>query len=86
MYHMLSLPLLRSPDRANYSQVGRPAPTPADDFAREIISKVALPTYAPVYFVGGSRSLMIKILFYLPTWMRMWLIGRMFQLNRVGRA
>lgn len=72
--------------RAVYSQVGRPAPTPADVFAREVIRKCAVPRSPPAYLMAGSRSLIIRLLFYLPVWVRGWLFGLMFGLGRIGKG
>ncbi|CAO1619134.1 unnamed protein product [Parajaminaea phylloscopi] len=85
--------------RAVYSQVGRPSPTPTAVFANQVVSECADPRrrpwflswifgprQPPRYLVAGSRSSIIKILFYLPVWLRQLFIGRLFQISRIGKG
>lgn len=84
--------------RAVYSQKVRPAPTPAAVLAHEIVTKCADtrrswlvswflgPRQPPRYLLAGSRSGFIRILFYLPVWLRQIFVGRLFGMSRVGKG
>lgn len=71
--------------RAVYSQTGKPAPTPTDVFAREVVSKCTVKRPS-AYLTTGSRSTIVKILYYLPMFVREWFLKRYFQMWRVGKG
>lgn len=85
--------------RAVYSQVSRPEPTPANVFAKTVVSQCADerrrpwflswvlgPRRPPMYLIAGSRSSLINFLFFLPVWFRHYIIGQIFGMARVGKG
>ncbi|KAN0060084.1 NADPH-dependent 1-acyl dihydroxyacetone phosphate reductase [Thecaphora frezii] len=68
--------------RANFSQLGNP--TPSDVFARNV--RRAVDRRSPAaYLVTGKRAFNALLAYYLPTWIRDWLVGRMFSVWRIGK-
>ena len=68
--------------RAQYSQTGNV--TPAESFARTVRQSVTR-KHPSAYLVTGAKSLTALLLYYLPTWLRDFLVGRAFSTWRIGR-
>ncbi|SNX83662.1 related to AYR1 - NADPH-dependent 1-acyl dihydroxyacetone phosphate reductase [Melanopsichium pennsylvanicum] len=67
--------------RAEYSQKGEP--TPSETFARNVRRWVAVANPG-AYLFTGKKSLSVWISYYLPTRVKDWMIGRIFQTHRIG--
>ncbi|PWN49257.1 NAD(P)-binding protein, partial [Violaceomyces palustris] len=69
--------------RANYSQTGKPEPTPTDIFARDV-RKELVKKCPRAYITSGSRSFGAWLGYYMPIWLKDWIVGRIFQTSRIG--
>ncbi|SPC64019.1 related to AYR1 - NADPH-dependent 1-acyl dihydroxyacetone phosphate reductase [Ustilago sp. UG-2017b] len=67
--------------RAEFSQQGEP--TPSETFARNVRKWVSA-SNPGAYLFTGKKSLTVWISYYLPTRVKDWIIGRIFQIHRVG--
>ncbi|KAJ1034947.1 hypothetical protein NDA18_000554 [Ustilago nuda] len=67
--------------RAEFSQQGEP--TPSETFARNVREWVSA-NNPGAYLFTGKKSLTVWISYYLPTRVKDWIIGRIFQIHRVG--
>lgn len=67
--------------RAEFSQQGEP--TPSETFARNVRKWVGAANPG-AYLFTGKKSLTVWISYYLPTRVKDWIIGRIFQIHRIG--
>lgn len=67
--------------RAEFSQQGEP--TPSETFAKNVRKWVAV-SRPGAYLFTGKKSLGVWISYYLPTRVKDWVIGRIFQIHRIG--
>ena len=67
--------------RAEFSQQGEP--TPSETFARNVRRWVAA-SNPGAYLFTGKKSLTVWIAYYLPTKVKDWIVGRIFQIHRIG--
>ncbi|TKY87699.1 hypothetical protein EX895_003280 [Sporisorium graminicola] len=67
--------------RAEFSQQGEP--TPSETFARNVRRWVTVSSPG-AYLFTGKKSLGVWISYYLPTSVKDWVIGRIFQIHRIG--
>ncbi|CBQ70932.1 conserved hypothetical protein [Sporisorium reilianum SRZ2] len=68
--------------RAEFSQQGEP--TPSETFAKTVRRWVGA-SRPGAYLFTGKRSLSVWISYYLPTRVKDWVIGRIFQIHRIGQ-
>lgn len=68
--------------RAEFSQQGEP--TPSETFAKTVRRWVGA-SNPGAYLFTGKKSLMVWISYYLPTSVKDWLVGRIFQIHRIGQ-
>lgn len=69
--------------RADFSQTG--TPTPSATFATTVRKWVQRPNPG-AYLFTGRRSLTVWFAYYLPTKLKDWLVGSMFNVSRIGKS
>ncbi|KAJ1020147.1 hypothetical protein NDA16_004427 [Ustilago loliicola] len=67
--------------RAEFSQQGEP--TPSETFAKNVRKWVSARNPG-AYLFTGKKSLTVWISYYLPTRVKDWIVGRIFQIHRIG--
>lgn len=68
--------------RAEFSQQGEP--TPSETFAKNVRQWVAA-TRPGAYLFTGKKSSVVWISYYLPVRVKDWILGRIFQIHRIGQ-
>lgn len=67
--------------RAEFSQQGEP--TPSETFAKNV-RKYVTSANPGAYLFTGKKSLTVWVSYYLPTRVKDWIVGRVFQISRIG--